>query len=116
MDGYGGPPLGGPLPSTILTFGKSDNSPTGTGTPVTPSTTAKDPYAVINPKVLAAGSSRPREPSTVIQNNGGWPIGFESAISGKYSLFTFLLRYVIKCIEHRFEPQHSVLIAILIRN
>ncbi|RWS00844.1 hypothetical protein B4U79_04018, partial [Dinothrombium tinctorium] len=74
MDVYGEPPV-----PTLLTFGRPDVSPTGSVTPVTPATTTKDPYPVINPKVLSTGS-RTRAAST-IQAEGGWPIGFDSVIS-----------------------------------
>ncbi|XP_053207928.1 mechanosensory protein 2-like [Panonychus citri] len=40
----------------------------------------KEPYSVINPKILTGSIHRPSQPQ-IEHIHGGWPIGFESAIS-----------------------------------
>uniref|UniRef100_T1KYU7 Uncharacterized protein n=1 Tax=Tetranychus urticae TaxID=32264 RepID=T1KYU7_TETUR len=107
MDASG---FGPPIP-TILTFGgQRDPQPlppppvpvsaTSGGTygnsygggPVSQSNanninTNKEPYSVINPKILTGSIHRPSYPH-IETAHGGWPIGFESAISGKSNLMS----------------------------
>jgi len=86
MDGYVASPM-----STGLGYRnrESDSSPEPSKIPTTAS--SKDQYAIINPKSFfpAARDSQP----VVESSHGGWPIGFESAISGNAFNFESSLNF-----------------------
>ena len=87
MDGYVASPM-----STGLGYQNPESSlPAESLEPSKmPSTTSfKDQYSIINPKSYLSGT---RDSQPVVESShGGWPIGFESAISGKVFFFVSLL-------------------------
>lgn len=83
-----------PLPPPPVPVSATGGTHVNSYGPVSQSTNAnniintnKEPYSVINPKILTGSLHRPSYPH-IETAHGGWPIGFESAISGKLTRFS----------------------------